>query len=130
MHTKTIRHRCPHCAERLETVEAMAGRGFECPNCDGNLTVLTQHALMTMARPVVVPEVIPMDGDGGLDLSEVRVYRRDDDKPVEMRLGKIVGMKVDVDKKTRNVMATTFLGGLLVALGAVIFSMFGRKSKA
>ena len=131
MHTNTmLKFRCPSCTVALEAQKETAGCSDDCPNCNHTITVPVRQALMTVARPVVVPEVIPMDGDGEMDLSEGRVYRRDDDKPVEMRLGKIVGMKVDVDKKTRNVMATTFLGGLLVALGAIIFSMFGGKSKS
>lgn len=130
LHNTTIKHRCPHCNAMMHTLGKMAGRSFNCLNCDGNLTVPTQHALMRVARPVVVPEVIPVNDDGELDLSDGTVYRRDDDKPVELRLGNIAGMKVDVDKKTRNAMATTFLGGLLVALGAIIFSMFAGKSKS
>ena len=127
MRTTTIKHSCPNCKVRLETLEALAGRSFDCPNCDGNLTVPTQQALMTMARPVIVPEVIPAEGE--LDLTGY-AHRHDSDKPVEVRLGRLAAFKADVDRPTRNAMATTFLGAILVALGAILFSMFGGKSKS
>jgi hypothetical protein len=51
--------------------------------------------------------------------------------PVEVRLpGQLGGMKAEVDRKTSNMMATTFLGGVLVAIGAVLFAMFGGKPRA
>jgi hypothetical protein len=37
---------------------------------------------------------------------------------------------LEVDRETSNMMATTFLGAVLVALGAVLFSMFGGKGKS
>lgn len=107
-----------------------AGFNDGCPNCEATITVPARQALVAVARPVVVPEVINPYVDGELDMSRRRRHRRDDDKPVELRLGNIAGFKADVDKKTRNVMATTFMGGLLVGLGAILFSMFGGKSKS
>ena len=47
-----------------------------------------------------------------------------------MRLGNLAEMNVEVDKPTRNAMATTWLGGLLVALGAIVVLMLGGKSKS
>jgi len=48
--------------------------------------------------------------------------------PVEVRLpGKLGGMKAQVDQPTSNAMATTFLGGGLVVLGAILVSMLGGK---
>jgi hypothetical protein len=48
--------------------------------------------------------------------------------PVELRMpGNLGGLKVNVDQPTSNAMATTFLGGLLVVVGALLFSMFGGK---
>ncbi len=58
------------------------------------------------------------------------VAPHDDDKKVKLSLGKWIGMEVDTDGKTRSAMATTFLGGLLVALGAIIAAKFGFKSRA
>ena len=51
--------------------------------------------------------------------------------PVEMSLpGQLGSLKAQVDQPTSNAMATTFLGGLLVAIGAILFAMFGGKPKA
>tara|TARA_R110002072_G_scaffold303126_1_gene494843 strand:+ start:5367 stop:5681 length:315 start_codon:yes stop_codon:yes gene_type:complete len=51
--------------------------------------------------------------------------------PVELRMpGNLGGLKAKVDQPTSNAMATTFLGGLLVVVGAMLFSMFGGKGKA
>ena len=80
-------------------------------------------------RRTVPAELVPEPFE---QMPEARypVSRQDDDKKVKVGLGKWIGMEVDVDGKTRNAMATTFLGGLLVALGAIIFSRFGVKSKS
>ncbi len=130
MHTTTLKHRCPHCNVRMESAEEIVGRSFDCLNCGVNLTVRTPQALMTIGRPVIVPEIIADDGDSEQALSP-RTYRQfDDDKPVELGFGEYAKMKVDVDRPTRNAMATTFLGAILVSLGAILFSMLGGKSKA
>lgn len=132
MHTNTmLKFRCPTCNVALEAQKENAGCSDDCPNCNHTITVPVRQALVAVAGPpLVVPEMFPADSDDDLDTPRHLRPRHDDDKPVELRLGNIVGMKADVDKKTRNVMATTFLGGLLVALGAIIFSMFGGKSKS
>lgn len=131
MHTNTmLKFRCPTCNVALEAQKENAGCSDDCPNCNNTITVPVRQALVAVARPpLVVPEVIAADSEGYLDLTG-HTHRHDDDKPVELRLGNTVAMKADVDRKTRNAMATTFLGGLLVALGAIIFSMFGGKSKS
>ena len=130
MRTATLKHRCPHCNVRMESAEEIVGRSFDCLNCGVNLTVPTPQALMTMGRPVIVPEIIADDIDSVQELSR-RTYRHDDDdKPVELKLGDLAGIKVDVDRPTRNHLASTFLGAMLLALGAILFSMLGGKSKA
>ncbi len=60
----------------------------------------------------------------------MRDARRDNDKKVKLWFLKWFGIEVDVDGKTRNAMATTALGGILVALGAVVMAKLGLKSKA
>jgi hypothetical protein len=82
-------------------------------------------------RQVIIPEIVE-DDERPRELLVRRRKRRmvDDSKPVKMRLGNLAQLDVDVDKPTRNAMATTFLGGLLVALGAIVFCMFGGKSKS
>ena len=39
-------------------------------------------------------------------------------------------MKVDVDQKTSNSLATTFVGGLLVAIGVALAFILGGKRAA
>ncbi|MEO2091786.1 MAG: hypothetical protein ABGY75_20215, partial [Gemmataceae bacterium] len=93
-------------------------------------TVPTTTALVPVSQQVVVPEVID-DYDPPRKLARRRRRRRSSGTPVELRLpGQLGGMKANVDRKTSNMMATTFLGGLLVAIGAVLFGMFGGKSKS
>jgi hypothetical protein len=43
---------------------------------------------------------------------------------------KLFGFETVVDQKTSNAMATTALGGVLVALGAVVMARMGMKPKA
>jgi predicted RNA-binding Zn-ribbon protein involved in translation (DUF1610 family) len=130
MHTATIKHRCAHCGTMLHTVEKMAGRSFDCPNCDGNVTVPHQQALVPMRRPVSVPEVIDDDFDGGLDVPQRKRGRDDDDKPLELGLGEWAKMKVDVDRSTRKTAVMTFLGALLALLGVIVATTIGGKSKS
>jgi hypothetical protein len=130
MHATTIKHRCPHCDTMLQTVEKMAGRSFDCPNCDGNLTVPHPQALMPMRRPVAMPEVIDDDFDGDLDVPRRKRRRDDDDKPVKLRLGEYAELEAEVDGTTRNSMALVTTGGILVGLGAILVWLFGGKSKS
>jgi hypothetical protein len=58
------------------------------------------------------------------------VPRRDNDKKVKLWFLKWFGIEVDVDPKTRSAMATTALGGILVALGAVVMAKLGLKSRS
>lgn len=126
--TTLVRFKCPHCHVGLKAKGEKAGNSYGCPNCETPVTVPTSRALVPVQRQALVPEIV--EPRRRRKLARRRKRQMEESKPVEMRLGNVVGMKVDVDKKTRNVMATTFLGGLLVALGAVIFSMFGGKSKS
>ena len=93
------------------------------------------YATHPASREMVARRPVPMelasdDIDRTQHLSSPTHRPEGDDKPVELRFGRMIGMKVDVDGKTRNAMATTFLGGLLVALGAIIFARFGVKTKS
>jgi hypothetical protein len=122
-----LKFQCPHCDQRLQSMQEHAGLSFDCPQCTASIVVPTTHALVPVNQPVVIAEAID-------DYEEYGMARhghyQDDSKPVEMRLGNLAGMKVDVDKPTRNAMATTFLGGILVALGAILFAMFGGKGRS
>jgi uncharacterized Zn finger protein (UPF0148 family) len=131
MHTNTmLQFRCPDCKAVLETKEEHAGSNCGCPNCEATITVPVQQALVPMVRRANLPEVIPADDDFELDVPRRRRHRDDDDKPMELRLGNYFGVKADVDKKTRSLLTSVSLGGILVALGAIIFAMFGGKSKS
>lgn len=118
---------CPHCDQDLLATEEHAGHSFDCPSCTNMFTVPANHALVVANKRGIMPEDIDNYEEYGI---AHRGHYHDDSRPVEMRLGKLAGMKIDVDKKTRNAMATTFLGGLLVALGAIVFAMFGGKGKS
>jgi hypothetical protein len=124
-----VRFQCPDCHARLSAKDKAAGHRLECPNCTSAITVPTTTALVPLKPQIVVPEVID-DYEPARRLAR-RGRRRKSSVPVEMRLpGQLGGMRVEVDRRTSNAMATTFLGGLLVAVGAVLFAMFGGKSKS
>lgn len=129
MHTK-LQFRCPNCNSRLLAGEGLAGRTFGCPKCAAKVTVPVSTALAPVEPQVIRAELVP-DDLHPRPLARRRKRRRQETTPVEMRLpGPLGEMKVNVDQKTSNAMATTFLGGLLVVVGAVLFSMFGGKHKA
>lgn len=118
---------CEHCEARLAAKHTAAGRSLDCPRCAAPVTVPQTTALVPL-RPRLV---IPAEVDPPRPLAPRRRKRRTGSTPVELRLpGQLGGMKANVDRKTSNMMATTFLGGLLVAIGAVLFGMFGGKSKS
>lgn len=125
-----VRFRCPACDVGLNAKAERAGRSYGCPNCSVPVTVPTSRALVPVKRQVIIPEIVEDDERPRVPARRRKRRMVDDSKPVKMRLGNLAEMNVDVDKKTRNAMATTFLGGLLVALGAIVFCMFGGKSKS
>ena len=124
-----LNFQCLNCGVGLNANADKAGRSYGCPNCEALVIVPTQGALVPVAQPAVLPEMTP-DVQRPRKLARRQKQREDDTKPVELQLGQLAGMKVDVDKKTRNAMATTFLGGLLVALGAILVAMFTKNSKS
>lgn len=121
-----VKFRCPHCDVNLSAGGKLAGREVGCPGCAVPLVVPAVTALVPVRPQAVMPRVAEARP------VERRVVRRKAElTPVELRLpGPLGGMKANVDRKTGNMMATTFLGGLLVAVGAVLFAMFGGKSKS
>lgn len=82
-----------------------------------------------LARRTVQADLVP-DAYGPMPDARYPVPRRDNDKKVKLWFLKWFGIEVDVDPKTRSAMATTALGGILVALGAVVMAKLGLKSKA
>lgn len=127
--TFRVRFQCPDCHTRLSAKDKAAGRSLECPNCTSAITVPTTTALVPIKPQIVAAEVID-DYEPSRKLARRR-RRRKSSTPVELRLpGQLGGMRAEVDRKTSNMMATTFLGAVLVSIGAVLFAMFGGKSKS
>lgn len=129
MHT-TLKFRCPNCAQRFGANDDLSGRSFDCPKCNTILTVPTASALVPVKSQPLVPEILD-DDFPPRRLAKRRKRRKQSVTPVELRMpANLGGLKANVDQPTSNAMATTFLGGALVAVGAVLFSMFGLKHKA
>jgi hypothetical protein len=125
-----VRFRCPNCDVGLNAKAEKAGRSYGCPNCSVPVTVPATLALVPVRRQVIIPEIAPDDERPRVPARRRKRRMVDDSKPVKMRLGNLAEMNVEVDKPTRNAMATTWLGGLLVALGAIVVLMLGGKSKS
>lgn len=126
-----VRFRCPNCEVGLNAKAEKAGRSYGCPNCSIPVTVPNTRALVPVKRQVIIPEDALDDDRPRVPARRRKRRRRDELVPVAMKIpGVPAEMSVKVDRKTSNAMATTFLGGLLVALGAILFSMFGGKSKS
>lgn len=126
MHTELTFY-CPSCNQRFGANEELIGRPFDCPTCDMHLRIPSPDALAAHNAPSDVAELL----DDDLPFRPIANRRNSATKPVELSLpGQLGSLKAEVDQPTSNAMATTFLGGLLVAVGAVLFSMFGGKHKA
>lgn len=124
-----LKFTCEQCEARLAAKHSAAGRSVDCPNCAAPLTVPQATALVPV-RPRAVMPVETDDEDRPL-AARRRRKRRKDAVPVEMRLpGHLGGLRATVDRDTSNKMATTFLGGLLVAVGVVLYAMVGGKGKS
>ena len=116
MHTLQ-KYQCPDCNHQFHLDEDLIGVPFDCSTCGTELMILPTSGLPAMAHV--------MDDDAPA------VRRMPATTPVEMRLpGQLGSLKAQVDQPTSNAMATTFLGGLLVALGAFLFAGFMGKGKS
>jgi len=134
MHT-TFKFRCQHCETGLVAEHGSAGLSCTCPGCAMQLMVPRPRALVRIDDGDDVPD-LDFDDDGFGTVVEIIPREslpmarplRGGTTPVELRMpGNLGGLKANVDQPTSNAMATTFLGGLLVVVGAVLFSMFGGK---
>lgn len=118
-----IEFACPTCTNEYGALPGEAGKSMTCTNCKTSIPIPTG----------LTPRLVNVGTVSGfsdrMPVAQDPVARQDDDKKVKLNLGKWLGMEVDVDGKTRNAMATTFLGGLLVAIGAIIAAKFGFKSR-
>ncbi|MAT50229.1 MAG: hypothetical protein CMK32_03480 [Porticoccaceae bacterium] len=110
-------YQCPDCNHQFHLDEDLIGVPFDCSTCGTELMIPPTSGLPATAHV--------MDDDAPA------VRRRPATTPVEMRLpGQLGSLKAQVDQPTSNAMATTFLGGLLVALGAFLFAGFMGKGKS
>lgn len=125
-----LKFTCEHCDAHLSAKPSAIGRSVDCPRCAAPVPVPQTTALVPIKPRMVVPEVVD-DDEPPRKLARRDLRRQSSTTPVELCLpGQLGGMKAEVDRETSNMMATTFLGAVLVALGAVLFSMFGGKSKS
>lgn len=126
-----IKFRCQSCGCPIVADGDAAGSSFQCFRCPELVTIPSPTALARIDDSSPVLEY-PHDANGVVVASSHdRHSLSNGTTPVELRLpGQLGGIKTTVDQQTSNAMATTFLGGLLVAVGAALFAMFGLKHKA
>lgn len=151
-----IDYACPTCNTGYGALPEMAGSNHHCEHCETDFTIplgrtpklvtvcdspgrtLLPHEAEEVRRSLAIRPQMPLrrpqvmdefDGEQEVPRSRLPAWR-DDDKKVELGFGKYARLNVDVDGKTRNAMATTFLGGILVALGVFVATMFGIKKRS
>ncbi|MBX3444189.1 MAG: hypothetical protein KF774_17430 [Planctomyces sp.] len=120
MHTLQ-KYQCPDCNHQFHLDEDLIGVPFDCSTCGTELMIPPTSGLPATAHVL----------DEDVDFAPAVQRRHSATTPVEMRLpGQLGSLKAQVDQPTSNAMATTFLGGLLVALGAFLFAGFMGKGKS
>lgn len=127
-----LKFTCEQCEARLAAKPSASGRILDCPSCSSPVTVPPCTALVPVTRPSVVIPVKTSRPNGRPVGRLVRKRKRKGGStPVELRLpGQLGGLKAKVDRKTSNSITTAFAGGVLVAIGAALFAMFGGKGKS
>lgn len=116
----TDRGRTLTAEETAEFYDSPAGRAYlasQMPTTGGAL-----------AQRVAPMDLIP---DAYVGTPEVRypVARQDDEKDFELNLGNKLKLKTPLDGKTRASVFSTIVGGVLVALGAIIAGRLGVRTK-
>ncbi|QEL18778.1 hypothetical protein [Limnoglobus roseus] len=104
-----IKFNCAGCQRPIRVEDDMGGLEFPCRKC-GVVMVIPEKSGMT-------PEIV----------SEAPTPKK---KTVSMSMSMPRGlgaMKTEVSQKTADSMASTFLGGLLAVVGAIIMGMFMRR---
>ncbi len=122
------RFNCPHCMVGLKAKAELAGCSSDCPQCEGEVIVPTQAALVPAALPDLLSEIIAQERR---KMAQRRNRCDKDTAPMELTLPNGRGStNADVSQETANAMSTTFFGGLLVGMGVVLMAMFGVKSRS
>lgn len=118
-----FKFRCPACDAGLKTSGEKAGTPFDCPRCQSPGTVPPAGALVPLPGAEVAPRRArpadrPKKSGGGV--------------PVALRFpGRLGGLKAEVSRKTANTIATTTIGGVLVAIGVALAAMIlGGKNRS
>ena len=114
-----IKFRCDGCDAGLKTGAQQGGKPFHCPRCEAPGTVPMTRALVPVPKVPMAP--VPRRAK----------KRKNAGVPVRLRLpGDLGGMQARVSRKTADSMATTMLGGILVAIGVALAAFFGLKPKS
>ncbi|MCZ2340478.1 MAG: hypothetical protein LC104_01620 [Bacteroidales bacterium] len=127
----TVKFFCQNCGCPIVADGAAAGESFQCFKCPEMVTIPPPRALMRVDQDASIAEC--RTDANGIVMAQSLVSHAPpvSTAPVELRLpGGQLGLKANVDQKTSNAMATTFLGALLVAFGAMLAVMLGGKDKA
>lgn len=125
-----LKFTCDSCDARLAAKPSASGRTLDCPRCASAITVPPCTALVPIEPPQVI---IPVSSKPKRPVARLvrKGKRKGGSTPVELRLpGELGGLKAKVDQKTSNSITTAFAGGVLVAIGAALFAMFGGKGKS
>lgn len=103
---------------------------YNSPDGQGYLASQMSSTGGSLARREVPAELVPQRYYTPPAPVQPPMVRHDEEKPFQLQLGRLFGMKVDVDKKTRSSLASVVTGGILVAFGSIIAAKFGMKSKS
>lgn len=140
-----IEYACPTCNAEFGTLPEKAGTGTHCNYCKTEFTIPVGHQprLVTVSdSPAEEPDdyeelpLVPARRESPrLPVREAPRPVRDGMVPatrrVKMSLPNNCGaLDVEVTQETANQMATTFLGGLLVAIGVFLAAMIGIRRKS
>jgi len=130
MHTP-VKFYCQNCGCPIVADGTAAGESFQCFKCPEMVTIPPQRALARTDQVAPIAEC-RTDANGIVMAQSLASHAPPDGvTPIELRLpGGQLGLKANVDQKTSNAMATTFLGALLVAFGAMLAVMLGGKHRA
>ncbi|MDX1968580.1 MAG: hypothetical protein SFV23_15490 [Planctomycetaceae bacterium] len=126
-----VKFHCQNCGCPIVADGAAAGTSFQCFRCPEMVTIPSTTAL---AR---IDDGPPLTAYPDANVNGVVVASSHDARssphgvtPVELRLpGQLGGLKANVDQGTSNSIASAFLGGALVALGAALTVMLGGKHR-